>query len=200
VEDIQASSSSSADAARRLAREDADTAQRLALEDADAARRLKLEDADAARRLELENRRTIIRQAVMDSPSIHPLPNPSTNPVNCLSSTTVATSVGVVRQPGIINHINLMTQGNAFLQKRNIQSKINSASAILYQQPEINFSASDIVELHLSESQLCEAVEMMLSDPTVVAVKTAHSSNVNVMTTKAPPSFHGVITSNEVDK
>jgi hypothetical protein len=41
---------------------------------------------------------------------------------------------------------------------------------------------------------------MMLSDPTVVAFKTAHSSNVNVMTTKAPPSFCGVITSGEVDK
>jgi hypothetical protein len=41
---------------------------------------------------------------------------------------------------------------------------------------------------------------MMLSDPTMVAVQTAHSSNVNVMTTKAPPSFHGVITSDEVDK
>jgi hypothetical protein len=39
---------------------------------------------------------------------------------------------------------------------------------------------------------------MMLSDPSVVAVPTAHSSNVNVMTTKAPPSFHGVITSDDV--
>jgi formyltetrahydrofolate synthetase len=43
-----------------------------------------------------------------------------------------------------------MTKGNAFLLERNIQSKITSAS-------EINFLASDIVELDLSESQLYEA-------------------------------------------
>jgi hypothetical protein len=40
----------------------------------------------------------------------------------------------------------------------------------------------------------------MMSDPLVAAVKPAHSSNVNVMTTKAPPSFCGVITAVEVDK
>jgi hypothetical protein len=93
-----------------------------------------------------------------------------------------------------------MTKGNAFLLERNVQSKINSASAILCQQPEINFSASDIVELNLSESQLYEALKTVMSDPTVAAVKTAHLSNVNVVTTKASPSFHGVITSGEVDK
>jgi hypothetical protein len=32
----------------------------------------------------------------------------------------------------------------------------------------------------------------------VVVVPTAHSSNVNVMTTKEPPSFHSVITSRDV--
>jgi hypothetical protein len=139
---------------------------------------------------------------VNNSPSTLPLYNPSTNPINPLPSTTVATLVSVVRQPGIMNRnkVDLMTKGNAFLLERNIQSKINSASAILCQQPEINFSASDIVELNLSESQLYEALEMMMSDLSVVAIKTAHSSNVNVMTTKAPPSFHGVITSGEVDK
>jgi hypothetical protein len=143
----QTSSSSSADATRRLAQEDAD-AVRLAQEDADAlitvrlaqeeadavdAVRLAQEKADATRALELERRRTIIRQAVMESPSTLPLHNPSTNPVNSLSSTTAATPVDIVRQPYIINHIDLMTQGNTFLQKRNIQSKINPASAILCQ-------------------------------------------------------------------
>jgi hypothetical protein len=141
-----------------------------------------------------------MRQSVNNSPSTRPLHNPSTNPINPLLSTTVATSVGVVRQPGIINRVDLMNKGNAFLLKRNIQRKITSASAILCQPPEINFSASDIVELNFSESQLYEALDLMMSDPTVVAVKTAHSSNMNVMTTKAPPSFYGVITSAEVDK
>jgi UDP-N-acetylglucosamine pyrophosphorylase len=87
---------------------------------------------------------------VEESPSIPPLTNPSTNPINSLSSTTVATSVGVVRSPATISYTDLTAQGNVFLQKRNIRSKIISASAILCQQPEINFSASDIVELHLS--------------------------------------------------
>jgi hypothetical protein len=108
--------------------------------------------------------------------------------------------VGVDREPGTINRIDFVTKGNAFLAKRNIESKIISASAILCQQPEINFLASDIVELRLSEFQLHEALDFMMSDPTVAAVKTAHSSNVNVMTTKAPSSFCGVITSAEVDK
>jgi hypothetical protein len=70
----------------------------------------------------------------------------------------------------------------------------------LRQQPEIDFSASDIAELHLTPSELYEAVAMMLSDPTVVVVPTAHSSNVNVMTTKEPPSFHGVITTRDVQQ
>jgi hypothetical protein len=152
--------------------------------------------------LELERRRVIIRQTVNNSASILPLDNPSTNTIIPLPSTTIATPVGVVRQPGIINRnkVDVMIKGNAFLLERNFQSKINSTSAILYQQPEINFSASDIVELNLSESQLYKALKMMMSDPTVAAVKTAHSSNVNVMTTKASPSFHDVITSGEVDK
>jgi hypothetical protein len=34
----------------------------------------------------------------------------------------------------------------------------------------------------------------------VAAAKPAHSSNVNIMTTKSPPSFTGVITTSEVDK
>jgi hypothetical protein len=184
----------------RLAQEEAD-AVRMAQEDADAvdAARSAQEDADAARALELEHCRTIIRQSVNNSPSTLPLYNPSNNPINPFPSTTVAAPVGVVRQPGIINCVDLMTKGNAFLLEHNIQRKINSASAILCQQPEINFSASDIVELNVSKSQLYEALEMMMSDSTVVAVKTANSSNVNVMTTKAPPSFHGVITSGEVD-
>jgi hypothetical protein len=96
-----------------------------------------------------------------------------------------------------INRIDQATKGNAFLSKRNIESKINSSFAILCQQPEINFLASDIVALRLSKSQLHEALDLMMSDPTVAAVKPAHSSNVNVMTTKAPPSFCGVITSAE---
>jgi hypothetical protein len=76
-----------------------------------------------------------------------------------------------------------MAQGNDFLQKRNIRSKIISASAILCQQPEINFSVI----------RSCGN-----DDPTVFAFPTAHSSNVNVMTTKAPPSFHVVIHSDDV--
>jgi regulator of protease activity HflC (stomatin/prohibitin superfamily) len=145
-EDIDAVRLAQEDAdAVRLAQEDADAvdAVRLAQEDADAVRlaqedddavdavRLAQEDADAARALELERRRTIIRQSVNNSPSTLPLLNPSTNPINPLLSATVATPVGVVRQPDIINRVDLMTKGNAFLLKRNIQSKINSASAIL---------------------------------------------------------------------
>jgi hypothetical protein len=76
-------------------------------------------------------------------------------------------------------------------------NKIILASTILRQQLEINFSASDIAQLHLTPSELYDAVAMMVSDPTVVAVPTAHSSNVNVMTTKEPPSFHGVITTSD---
>jgi hypothetical protein len=92
-----------------------------------------------------------------------------------------------------------VTKGNAFLAKRNIESRITSASAIFFQQPEINFLASDIVALRLSDAQLHEALKRMRSDPSVAAVKPAHSSNVNVMTTKAPPSFCGVITAGEVN-
>jgi hypothetical protein len=65
---------------------------------------------------------------------------------------------------------------------------------------EINFEASDISELRLTPSELNDAVEMMLSDPTVVVVPTAHSSNVNVMTAKEPPSFHSVITNRDVQQ
>jgi hypothetical protein len=79
--------------------------------------------------------------------------------------------MGVVRSAALINHTDLMAQANSFLKKR-----------------------ADISELHLTPSELYDAVAMMLSDPTVVAVPTAHSSNVNVITTKEPPSFHGVIT------
>jgi hypothetical protein len=140
------------------------------------------------------------RTASEDSPSLSSTINPSLNPLNPLSSTTVATSVGVVRSAAMINHTDLMAQANSFLKERNIQDKIILASTILRQQPEINFSASYISELHLTPSELYDAVAMMLSDPTVVAVPTAHSSNVNVMTTKEPPSFHGVITARDVQQ
>jgi DNA topoisomerase IA len=40
----------------------------------------------------------------------------------------------------------------------------------------------------------------MMSGSLVATVKPAHSSNVNIMTTKSPPSFCGVITTAEVDK
>jgi hypothetical protein len=108
--------------------------------------------------------------------------------------------VGVDRQPGSINQIDQVTKVNAFLAKRNIESKIISASTILSQQHEINFLASNIVELRLSESHIHEALNLLMSNPTVAAFKPAHSSNVNVMTTKAPPNFCGVITSAEVAK
>jgi hypothetical protein len=140
------------------------------------------------------------RMASEDSPSLSTTINPSINPANTLSSTTVATSVGVVRSAAIINHTDLIAEANMFLKKRNIQDKIILASKILRQQVEINFEASDISELHLTTSALTDAVTMMLSDPTVVVVLTAHSSNVNVMTTKEPPSFHGVITSWDVQQ
>jgi hypothetical protein len=183
--------------AARFAQEEADAIQ-LAQEEADAAdaTRLEQEEAASARELELQRRRNIIRETGAQGqfpPSILPLRNPSNNPLNPITSTTASTPVGVDRQPGIINRIDQVTKGNAFLSKRNIQSKINSASTILYQQPEI-------AELNLSEAQLYLALDLMMSDPTVAAVKTAHSSNVNVMTNKAPPSFCGVITSAEVDK
>jgi hypothetical protein len=70
--------------------------------------------------------------------------------------------VGFVRSPATINS-DLMAQANSFLKKRNIRDKIILASTILRQQPEINFSASDIAELHLTQSELYEAVAMMLS-------------------------------------
>jgi hypothetical protein len=93
-----------------------------------------------------------------------------------------------------------MAQANRFLKNRNIQDKIILASKILRQQVEINFEASDISEIHLTPSELYDTVATMLSDPTVVVVLTAHSSNVNVMTTKEPPSFHGVITTRNVQQ
>jgi hypothetical protein len=48
-----------------------------------------------------------------------------------------------------------------FLRNSNTQDKIILASKILRQQVEINFSAS--AELHLTQSELYEAVAMMLS-------------------------------------
>jgi hypothetical protein len=67
----------------------------LAPEEADAADAVRLaqEDAAAARALELERRRIIIRQTVNNSLSILPLHTPSTNPIDPLHSTTVATIV-----------------------------------------------------------------------------------------------------------
>jgi hypothetical protein len=138
------------------------------------------------------------RTASEDSPAIPSIINPLLIPLNPLSSTTVATSVGVVRSPATINSIDLMAQANVFTKKRNIRDKIILASKIFCQQPEINFSASDIAAIHLTQSELYKAVAMMMSDPTVVTVPTAHPSNVNVMTTKEPPSFHGIITSSDV--
>jgi hypothetical protein len=105
--------------------------------------------------------------------------------------------VGVVNA-AMINRTDLIAQANRFLKNRNIQDKIIVASKILRQQPKINFESSDIFELSLTLSELNDAVEMVLSDPTVVVVPTSHSSNVNVMTTKEPPSFHSVITSRDV--
>jgi hypothetical protein len=93
------------------------------------------------------------RTASGDSPSISSTINPSLNPLNPLSSTTVATSVGVVRSPATINYTDLMAQANVFLKKCNIRDKIILASTILRQQPEINFSASDFAELHLTQSE-----------------------------------------------
>jgi hypothetical protein len=58
--------------------------------------------ADADRRMASEN-----------SPSIPSFTNPSLIPLNPLSSTTVATSVGVVRSPATINS-DLMAQANRF--------------------------------------------------------------------------------------
>jgi hypothetical protein len=85
-----------------------------------------------------------------------------------------------------------------FLRNRNIQDKIIVASKILRQQVETNFDASDISRLSLSSSELNDALELILSEPRVVVVPTAHSSSVNVMTTKEPHSFHSVITAKDV--
>jgi hypothetical protein len=63
---------------------------------------------------------------------------PSTNPANTLSSTTVATSVGVV-SAAMINHTDLIARANMFLRNCNIQDKIILAPKILRQQVEINF-------------------------------------------------------------
>jgi hypothetical protein len=85
------------------------------------------------------------RMASEDAPSIPSIINLSLIPLNPLSSTTVATSVGVVRSPATISYTDLMAQANVFLKKRNIRDKIILASTILRQQPEIVFSASSIL-------------------------------------------------------
>jgi hypothetical protein len=92
-----------------------------------------------------------------------------------------------------------MIRANAFLQKGNIDRRIISASTIFSQQVVINFTAADIVALRPSDDQKHMALSKMMSSPIVAAAKPAHSSNVNIMTTKSPPSFTGVTTS-EVDK
>jgi hypothetical protein len=84
-------------------------------------------------------------------PSLSTTINPSTNPANTLSSTTVATSAGVV-SASMINHTDLIDRANMFLRNCNIQDKIILASKILRQQVEINFEASDISELSLTPS------------------------------------------------
>jgi hypothetical protein len=91
------------------------------------------------------------RTASEDSPSIPSIINPSLIPLNPLSS-----SVSVVRAPATINYTDLMAQANSFLKKCYIRDKIIHASTILRQQPEINFSASDIAELHLTQSDIDE--------------------------------------------
>jgi hypothetical protein len=65
------------------------------------------------------------------SPSFSSTINPSLNPLNPLSSITVATSVGVVRFAAMINHTDLTAEANRFLKNCNIQGKIILASKIL---------------------------------------------------------------------
>jgi hypothetical protein len=188
----------------RFAGEEADATE-LAQEEEDAAyaARLAEEEAQAAQEVETQCRRTIIRDTAGTGqflPSSLLLPNPSPNLNSITSGSSTPTPVEVDELTGTINLIDQVTKGNAFLAKQNIESRITSASSIFFQQFEISFFASDIAALRLSDAQLHEALKRMMSDPLVAAVKPSHSSNVDVMTTKAPPSFCGVITAGEVNK
>jgi hypothetical protein len=77
-----------------------------------------------------------------------------------------------------------VARANAFLNKGNIERRILSASTIFSQQLVINLKAADIVELHLSDDQKQLALTKMMEGPIVVAAKPAHSSSVNIVTTK----------------
>jgi hypothetical protein len=189
--------------AARFAGEEADAAE-LEQEEEDAAYAAVLaeEEAQAAQEVETQRRRTMMRDTAGTDqflPSSLLFPNPNLTPMTSGSSTPTPVEVDE-ELTGTINLIDQVTKSNAFLAKRNIESRITSASSIFFQQVEINFFASDIVALRLSDAQLHEAINRMMSGSLVAAVKPAHSSNVNVMTTKAPPSFCGVITTVEVDK
>jgi hypothetical protein len=98
---------------------------------------------------------------------------------------------------GIEDHV---ARANVFLEKGNVERRIQSAAQIFFQQSVINLTAADIVALRLSDDQKQLALTKMMEGPIVVAAKPAQASNVNIVTTKTSPFFTGVITAEEVDK
>jgi hypothetical protein len=179
--------------AARASGDEADAAE-LEQEEEDAAyaERLAEEEAQEAQEVENQRRRTMIRDTACIGqflPSNLLLPNPN---LNLTSNFSTPTPVEVDEFTG--------TRANAFLTKGNIEKRITSASSIFFQQIVINFNASNIVALRLSDAQKHEALNRMMSGSLVAAVKPTHSSNVDIMTTKSPHSFGGVITTAEVCK
>jgi regulator of protease activity HflC (stomatin/prohibitin superfamily) len=120
------------------------------------------------------------------------------NDLNSTSNSSTPTPVEVDEFSDNISLVDHVARANAFLQKGNIDRRIISASTIFSQQVVINFTAADIVALRLSDGQKHMALKKMMSGSLVATAKPAHSSNVNIMTTKSPPSFTGVITKSEL--
>jgi hypothetical protein len=176
-------------------------------EDAAYAERLAEEEAQEAQEVETLSRRNLIRDTIRANrdtagtgqflPTNILLPNLN---LNLTSNSSTPTPVEVDEFTGTINLVDQVTRANSFLTKGNIERRITSASSIFFQQVVINFKAADIVALRLLDAQKHEVLNRMMSGSLVAAAKPAHSSNVNIMTTKSPPSFCGVITTAEVDK
>jgi hypothetical protein len=87
---------------------------------------------------------------------------------------------------------------NVRLRYTNTQAKIDLAAKLLSQQAQINFDASDITNLGLSEADLIIALERFLEAPIESVPSNTQTSSVNVVSTAKPPSLHGVITERDV--
>jgi hypothetical protein len=189
----QASSDEANQAELDQEREDAAFAKRLADEEAYQSRRNLIGDTIRSNR-ETANREAGTGQYLPQNILLQPNYNDST------SHSSTPTNVEVDEFSDNFSLDDHVARANAFLQKGNIDRRIISASTIFSQQVVVNFNATDIIALRLSNDQKHMALEKMMNSPRVAAAKPAHSSNVNIMTTKSPPSFTGVITTSEVDK